>query len=708
MRSTALKITSVLVVVALIGAGGWYLLAEDAIESADMFKGGVPGDEEPDEEGPPRLPPVGSGLSSPFVLEFQDPSYVTAPRDYSLPLGRSQVSNLEAIEGRLDLDPVQVRFLLDNGMVGLAGLDWGYISFAEAYEAIQDGFQLPTFVTADSVLDAYHHIFEGILIKLEENDFIERAITMARGLMWASDAQIAGLLGDDQDLARMNVVYFGVALRILDPTALVPDHAEADIERIIEMIDQAQGKLTIPGFHQEEDFTQYKPRGHYTRSDELERYFKGMMWFGRITFQGKYDDETRRAALVAVALEGDEKAWKAYESMAQVIDFMVGPPDDLTPHEVMAEVEEVMGKVEGDLAPIFDDDLLDELQEALGELRPPRISSDIIYRGEENVWGMRVFGQRYVPDSYIFQNCVNDEVDRRYMPSCIDVFGVMGSQEAWDREDFEQFAPDLEDRMTDLREEFEGYPDEVWTSTLYFSWLHALKSLHESADVEQGPAFTQTRAWSAKELNTQAASWTQLTHDTLLYRKQSYSDLDSMPMPSDIIYVEPIPALYSRLGDMVSATEVGLKDLHMGGKAVFDKLDKFRSTLTVLERVAVVQMEGGSPSEEDVSFLKGYYGILGGLNKMGEGEEDTKTILVSDVHTDPNTGSVLQEAVGPVRLMLVVVPTEHGNLVAMGAVFEHYEFTQPMSDRLTDEQWKAMLDGGTTPEPAPWAQDFNP
>ncbi|MCK5251828.1 MAG: DUF3160 domain-containing protein, partial [Thermoplasmata archaeon] len=49
-----------------------------------------------------------------------------------------------------------------------------------------------------------------------------------------------------------------------------------------------------------------------------------------------------------------------------------------------------------------------------------------------------------------------------------------------------------------------------------------------------------------------------------------------------------------------------------------------------------------------------------------------------------------------------------GNYAALGAVFEHYEFPHPMSDRLTDEQWTEMLESGTAPEPAPWAKDFNP
>ena len=33
-----------------------------------------------------------------------------------------------------------------------------------------------------------------------------------------------------------------------------------------------------------EDYSQYKPRGHYTRSETLEKYFKAMMWYGHTGF----------------------------------------------------------------------------------------------------------------------------------------------------------------------------------------------------------------------------------------------------------------------------------------------------------------------------------------------------------------------------------------------------------------------------------------
>src|SRR5690242_21531626 len=49
-----------------------------------------------------------------------------------------------------------------------------------------------------------------------------------------------------------------------------------------------------------------------TRSDDLKRYFKTMMWFGRITFRLRDADETRSALLLTQVLRtaksGDQRS----------------------------------------------------------------------------------------------------------------------------------------------------------------------------------------------------------------------------------------------------------------------------------------------------------------------------------------------------------------------------------------------------------------
>ncbi len=177
-KDVLMKISAILVVGILMSALGWLWLANtDTIE-----------DDRTDDGVPQGVPPVGSGLVTPFIVDFQDPSYMADPLDYTLPLTGDQVDNLNSMTSSTDLTQAQLQFLLNNGMVGVARNGWGFTSFSSAYDWIQKDSTQPTFITSDSVLDAYHHIFEGVLIELETDDLSEKAKVMAQRLMWASDA----------------------------------------------------------------------------------------------------------------------------------------------------------------------------------------------------------------------------------------------------------------------------------------------------------------------------------------------------------------------------------------------------------------------------------------------------------------------------------------------------------------------------------------
>jgi hypothetical protein len=80
--------------------------------------------------------------------------------------------------------------------------------------------------------------------------------------------------------------------------------------------------------------------------------------------------------------------------------------------------------------------------------------------------------------------------------------------------------------------------------------------------------------------------------------------------------------------------------------------------------------------------------------------------LIADVHTDPNTQMVLEEAVGDPMFIYVAFPVDGQVYLARGGVFSYYEFTQPMSDRLTDEAWQNILSSGATPGLPSWTSSF--
>ena len=89
--------------------------------------------------------------------------------------------------------------------------------------------------------------------------------------------------------------------------------------------------------------------------------------------------------------------------------------------------------------------------------------------------------------------------------------------------------------------------------------------------------------------------------------------------------------------------------------------------------------------------------------------------IVADIATDPN-GSVLEVATGNPAKIFVVVNVEGSLRIATGTVYSYFEFTQPLSERLTDTAWRQMQgislnDQGSYNEPekaiVDWAQDFS-
>jgi hypothetical protein len=64
---------------------------------------------------------------------------------------------------------------------------------------------------------------------------------------------------------------------------------------------------------------------------------------------------------------------------------------------------------------------------------------------------------------------------------------------------------------------------------------------------------------------------------------------------------------------------------------------------------------------------------------------------------------VVEVGTGRFDGIFVLVPDNHGTFeIAVGGVYSYYEFPQPVSNRLTDEAWRKMLNDGTAPARPSW------
>ena len=71
-------------------------------------------------------------------------------------------------------------------------------------------------------------------------------------------------------------------------------------------------------------------------------------------------------------------------------------------------------------------------------------------------------------------------------------------------------------------------------------------------------------------------------------------------------------------------------------------------------------------------------------------EDEFPSSLVVDIATDPN-GSVLECGTGGASVIYAIVPVDGTLRAARGSVYSFYEFEYPMSNRLTDGEWRLKI-----------------
>ncbi|MCC7569117.1 MAG: DUF3160 domain-containing protein, partial [Candidatus Methanofastidiosa archaeon] len=483
----------------------------------------------------------------------------------------------------------------------------------------------------------------------------------------------------------------------------------------------------------------YRPRGHYTRTEELGRYFQAMMWYGRMSHLLKEPQQTRAAVLLCRSLMDTavtgEPALDAWDRVYRTTAFYVGDADDLTVYQYAEVMEAVYGQ-ECTLARIGDDALLAEFIERAQELPDPRINSSVItdqQTVEDDTKGYRFMGQRFILDSYFFFELVYDNVlfyegdgepftlvysdagPIRGFPRGLDILSVLGFEVAesilWEEGDTAYQGYD--EQIAALRDEVASFSLDDWGKNLYTSWLYTLAA-YDLADREGYPAFMRSDAWLRKELATALGSWAELRHDTILYAKQSYTvEATSMPVASSpyLGYVEPVPEVYRRLQALTDMTRDGLMTRGLLIPEIGERLGALSDLLGFLLDVSVKELEGVPLSEEESYRVTHIGGALEYLTTFSadfdtlQTEADESVAVIADVHTDVNSQQVLEEGVGYPLPLYVVVHQDGVTYLAQGAVFSYYEFRHPLSDRLTDEAWQDLLASGFGPDLPGWMED---
>ncbi|MDC0678630.1 DUF3160 domain-containing protein [Sorangium atrum] len=747
MRKMLLHFHVVPILLAL--AGGCSGESNQQPDTGGTQSGGTQSEQPPAPLGPEQQAELNALLdeqeSSANMTAEDFASRYAVPFASGLPYAPADAEGLSLVQGStLALDQDELAKLSANGFV--ISEKKAFPTFTYGYASIY-ALDLPLYVSADSILYAVHRSYDAILKDVELAALAPELGAMLEEMRARLAAGAAGELGAE---ARADVDLFtAVALSLLNDAPVAPV-AGADAAKIDELVagakaHQGTGNVRLFGTGRIMDFSQFEPRGHYTDAPALQRYFRSMMWLGRVDFRFLETQQDGTQILQRRQLEGayalralaDQNTLARYTRIDDTVQTFVGESDYMTLPELDVLLTDLGLADAAGLAGLSDEQIIDVVVKKGHGTQ--RISSHIMINGLDKGTmplssSFALLGQRYVVDSHVFSNVVYDRVKggtvKRMMPSPLDVgFAALGNDQAGQllAPELGQFpyAPDL--HM--MRVLVDAHPGDFWSKNLYNRWLGALRELSPAkalADTAGLPAVAKTEAWGRRLLNTQLASWAELRHDTLLYAKQSYTSGATCEFPD--AYVDPYPAFYARIaelaeqgGRVVDALDLsGSPGLNQRVPAYFARLQSVARTLGEMaenERAGVpltaghldfinqaVRIQHGCGSDEGA---EGWYAGLFYDVFQTVAEDPT----IADVHTQPTdeggapVGRVLHVGTGRPRLMVVTADPCGARRAFVGLASSYFEKITGDFQRMTDEEWAGELQE-TTPDDVAWMQDL--
>lgn len=674
--------------------------------------------------------------------QLNDKYYKNLPYVEHPSFNAAEAEFMDLAKEHLDLTSGEEAALASKGFVVLDRVR--YASHPMGYQDLYAG-HLPVLITTDSVLFALHKSYDMMLRKFEENvligamtDILEKVHARVSAMQTESSDPLFQEALSDVDL------YYTVARSLLTGSVIEPvfeanaakrDELLGQIEALDPVLIELFGRAypcAGPGCAY--DFSQFKPRGHYTLTEELKQYFKAMIWMGRTEIVlTKFHREFLVSEIMRRTLV-DANVMGKWAGVDEVIQTFVGKSDNLTPAQFVTFMEQQGSPSwETMLSPEAAAPLMATLEAS--DLGDQRILSQIIAVNPMNTEPTVLppvflfMGQRFVIDSYVFSNVVYDRIyyqgtpQERYMPSPLDAMFVLGFQEALPPLTSELDTYHYAGNLNVMREMVDAYDQGFWGESMYNVWLDAIRVVSGDHTDAKYPEAVRTREYAQKLMNTGLASWAELRHDTILYVKQSYTGV-ACDYPDG--YVEPFPEFFRKIATFAASSRTMLGELpaevNWGTEMISAYFTNMESAANTLAAIAEKQLAQEPRLPEETKFIKelvqdesmcGSTPFSGWYASLFFDATDTTFDFeptIADVHTDPNSTNVLHVGTGYANAMVLVVNTTCGLRTYVGPVSSYYEHLEGGFNRLTDEDWKARLTNGDAsgdmPDRPEWTESW--
>ncbi|WP_020585253.1 DUF3160 domain-containing protein [Desulfobacter curvatus] len=572
--------------------------------------------------------------------------------------------------------------------------------------AMNEKEDIGNYITEDFILTAYAMMVNQSVTDMEQAVVMPAYKTLLTAMVQHLQNTPSPKAPADAAAHRANLNFLAVVKALAFGETMTKDAIDSDIANAeLSAVMDAKGIGTSPLMQQKIDYTQFKVRGKYTQTPELQNYFRAMRYSSTVLFpvlsskatgitEKQADFLTGQARALAKLIHDQPKIKQQYDRINEKLSFLFGRPDDLTVNDYIA--------VSAAASP---DAKLPALRKKLSQFakdngKQPRIIAGVVSQSalqkekrsaSEVMTGFRLMPLRFTPDSAALQELCYGRLSGDYQdkerkqppfsmvlaaghqvkgfPLALELMALSGSKAA------EKILAESGDQA------YKGYDDAFKKAQISLAQGEGLAADHLaliSYWLKRGRTLQQ-KGDPVRRLNTSLGFYTWHRYINVLYAKQSYSAVGkglSLSPSRSAAWIEPVPELYLLLRNQAEKLS-----LHFADPRYTDKMNSFVGLLDRCHGVARKIVLGEPLSGDDITFLntldQAFKKIL----------PDVDHPIVVDIHTEANSGKVLEQALGYPK----IVEHNTGTGPTRGALFNHYEFKQDMNNRLTDQEWQLML-----------------
>lgn len=527
----------------------------------------------------------------------------------------------------------------------------------------------PYIVTTDIFWETAAAAFQGLFVVSER----EQAVPA----FWAFATKANGELLGKPDSGHWQKI-FATLLAIKNGAATDP-LVKAELTKILAANGRRSDVLGGVAF----DFSNLKPRGHYTSSTEASKYFRAFRYFVQAS------ESLGTGPLSALSPETKRFAEQWVKSY---LPFIAAPRSDL-----------IWGK---------------GIVKQAGYAREPKLSPTVFPLS----WGFdneALFNTVYHPN-WPKQDIIVGRNGSRLLPMALDLAAIFGSRFAETiLEGAGEFAnfPNLRPRIGELRQQYRSIQTEP--ENLYNRWLSALAVQWSDSVVTPGNKAGK-ELYLTKRLQTGLASWATLRHATGLVNERTTAECGEggferiqLQFPRGYVETDPasfeaIAAFFDDMSKMVTTRQIGKPGAKSTPleKGIQGRLAESATTVRHFKAIAEKELKSiplTLKEYEDIFYVgrAAEHNLLVFKSLLRPGLALANPDPIPKVSDVAGQSPLLNVAVGEPMEWDFIYPALGRRMIGKGSVYSFYEFSTPAP--INDTEWQAML--GKQRRPA-WVEPY--